>query len=152
MHCPNCGAAATQGQRFCDNCGIRLGAEVASPEVQPLTPPIGQPSAAPPVPVDSGAYQSQPGMYAPTVVPNSNMAVISLVAGILSWVALPLICALVAVICGHIARKEIRESGGRLSGQGLALAGLILGYANLAFGALLVCLLIMFVIALIGTV
>lgn len=150
MHCPNCGAAVTQGQRFCDNCGIRLGADVASPEVQPVTPPIGQPSAAPPVPVNPGVFQSQPGMYAPTVVPNSNMAIISLVAGILSWVALPLIGALVAVICGHIARKEIRESGGRLAGQGLALAGLILGYANLAFMVLGICLLMVFVVALVG--
>jgi hypothetical protein len=76
------------------------------------------------------------------------MAIISLIAGVLAWVALPLIGALVAVICGHLARKEISESGGRLTGQGLALAGLILGYVQLAL-ALFGCLLILFAVALI---
>lgn len=150
MLCPNCSAAVTQGQRFCDNCGIRLGADVASPDVQPLNAPSGQPPIPPPVPVQPGAYQSQPGMYAPPVVPNSNMAIISLVAGVLAWVALPLIGALVAVICGHLARKEISESGGRLTGQGLALAGLILGYVQLALAALFGCLLMLFALVFVG--
>ncbi|MCX7791834.1 MAG: DUF4190 domain-containing protein [Chloroflexaceae bacterium] len=150
MLCPNCSAAVTQGQRFCDNCGIRLGADVASPDVQPLNAPIGQPPIPPSVPAPPGAYQSQPGMYAPPVVPNSNMAIISLVAGVLAWLALPLIGALVAVICGHLARKEIRESGGRLSGQGLALAGLIFGYVHLAVVALTVCFVMLFAFVFVG--
>jgi hypothetical protein len=148
MHCPNCRAVVSQGQRFCDNCGIRLGADMASPDVQPLNAPIDHPPIPPPVSVQRGTDQSQPGMYAPPVVPNSNMAIISLIAGVLAWVALPLIGALVAVICGHLARKEISESGGRLTGQGLALAGLILGYVQLAL-ALFGCLLILFAVALI---
>ncbi len=39
--------------------------------------------------------------------------------------------AIAAVILGHLAKKEIRESGGRLSGDGMALAGLILGYVQI---------------------
>lgn len=152
MLCPNCSAAVTRGQRFCDNCGIRLDTDVASPEVQPLNTPISQPTIPPPVPVQPDAYQSQPDMYAPVVAPNSNMAIISLVAGILSWVALPLIGALVAVICGHLARREIRTSGGRLTGQGLALAGLILGYIQLVLAALAVCLLMVFALVFLGAI
>jgi tetratricopeptide (TPR) repeat protein len=38
---------------------------------------------------------------------------------------------IVAVITGHMARSRIKISGGRLKGRGLALAGLIMGYASL---------------------
>ncbi len=37
-----------------------------------------------------------------------------------------------AIICGHIARANVRNSQGRLKGDGLALAGLICGYVHLA--------------------
>ncbi|MGQ9926830.1 MAG: DUF4190 domain-containing protein [Chloroflexaceae bacterium] len=78
------------------------------------------------------------------------MAVISLVAGILSWVILPLIGALVAVVCGHLALKEIRESRGRLAGQGMAMAGLVLGYIQIVLTALGVCVGVVFFYALLG--
>jgi hypothetical protein len=68
---------------------------------------------------------------------------VSLVAGILGWTLLPLIGAVVAVIAGHIARREIDESHGSLEGDTLALIGLGLGYLQLvplvgAFGLALV--------------
>lgn len=37
-----------------------------------------------------------------------------------------------AIICGHIARAKIKASQGRLTGSGLALGGLILGYLSVA--------------------
>ena len=55
----------------------------------------------------------------------SSMAVIALVSGILGWTLLPLIGS---IVTGHLARKEIRNSGGALEGDGLALTGLILGW------------------------
>lgn len=61
----------------------------------------------------------------------SVAAVLSLVFGLLTWFVLPFIGALVAVICGHAARREIRLSGGRVDGGGMALAGLVLGWLNL---------------------
>ncbi|MFQ3662866.1 MAG: DUF4190 domain-containing protein [Chloroflexaceae bacterium] len=152
MLCPNCNATVTQGQRFCDNCGLRLNVDVAPASAPTLHAPIGQqPSAPLSRPTQPISYQGQPGMYAPAVVPNSNMAIISLVAGILAWAVVPIIGAMVAVVCGHIARKQIRESGGQLSGQGLALAGLILGYTQLALGALLFACLVLFAFVALGT-
>jgi len=153
MFCPNCNAVVTQGQRFCDNCGLRLSADVAPASAPTLQAPISQQPSLPPFEQTQPAtYQAQPGIYAPAVVPNSNMAIISLVAGILAWALLPVIGAIVAVVCGHIARKEIRESGGRLAGQGLALAGLILGYTQLAITVLFGCfLLILFGLVAAGT-
>jgi hypothetical protein len=62
----------------------------------------------------------------------STMAVLSLVFGIVCWVALPFIGALAAVICGHSARGEIRRAPpGTIEGDGMALAGLILGWVHL---------------------
>jgi hypothetical protein len=63
----------------------------------------------------------------------STMAVLSLVFGIVCWVALPFIGALAAVICGHAARGEIRRAApGTIEGDGLAIAGLVLGWVHLA--------------------
>jgi hypothetical protein len=59
------------------------------------------------------------------------MAIISLVSGIVSWFLVPFIGAIVAVITGHMAKNEIRSSAGRLTGDGMATAGLILGYVQL---------------------
>jgi hypothetical protein len=42
--------------------------------------------------------------------------------------------AIVAIILGHLARRQIRETGER--GDGFAIAGLVLGYAQVALGAL----------------
>ena len=44
------------------------------------------------------------------------------------------VSAIAAVILGHMARKQIGESGGQQSGDGMALAGLILGYVVLGLG------------------
>lgn len=74
------------------------------------------------------------GPYPPAVmvrtVPTNSLAVVSLVAAILSWVVCPFVGAVVAVIAGHIARNQIRRTGE--AGDGLALAGLIIGYLHLA--------------------
>ncbi len=80
-------------------------------------------------------------MHAPTTT--SGTAIASLVFGIVSWVALPVIGAIVAVICGHIARSEIRNAPpGTVEGDGMALAGLILGYINIVATVLLMIVLI----------
>ena len=63
----------------------------------------------------------------------STTAVLSLVFGILSWCVLPLVGAIVAVVTGHVARGEIRRAPpDTLEGDGMAVAGLVLGWTNLA--------------------
>jgi len=54
--------------------------------------------------------------------------------GILGWTLIPIVGAIIAVITGHMAKKDIRHSDGLLGGDGIATAGLILGYSNLALG------------------
>jgi len=71
----------------------------------------------------------------------STTAIISLAFGVVCWVGIPFVGALVAVICGHAARAEIRRApSGSIDGEGLAIAGMILGYAHLALIAFLVIL------------
>lgn len=74
----------------------------------------------------------------------STAAVISLVFGILSWVLLPVVGAIVAVVTGHVARGEIRRSAGTVEGDALAVAGLVLGWANLLLGLLAVFVALVF--------
>ena len=63
----------------------------------------------------------------------STTAVLSLVFGIVCWFALPFIGAVAAVICGHVARGEIRRAPpGSIEGDGMAIAGLVLGWVHLA--------------------
>jgi len=68
------------------------------------------------------------GMVAPPET--SGKAIVSLILGILP---LSILSSIPAVVFGHIALSEIKNSGGRLGGKGLAIAGLVLGYLGLAF-------------------
>jgi hypothetical protein len=64
------------------------------------------------------------------MAPSTNgFSIASLVLGIV-WVFG--IGAILAVIFGFVARKQIRESGGRQGGGGMALAGIILGFVGIA--------------------
>lgn len=65
----------------------------------------------------------------------SNFAIASLICGLLGWTILPLLGSIAAVITGHMARKEIRFHPG-MEGDGLAVAGLILGYSCLGLAVL----------------
>lgn len=53
-----------------------------------------------------------------------------------SIVALPLLCALVALGTGVRALRVIRHSGGRVKGRGLAVTGILFGSGGVLFGAL----------------
>jgi hypothetical protein len=79
-------------------------------------------------------------------MPTAPLAVASLVFGIACWTVLPLLGSLGAIICGHLARREIRAGMGRVGGDGMATAGLVLGYVHL----LVAILAIAFVMLLFG--
>lgn len=85
-------------------------------------------------------------MNTPSSAPRttSTLAVVSLVTGIVSWLALPLLGAIVAIITGHMGRSEIRRGGGSVDGDGLAITGLVLGYLQLALVILGIVVLFMF--------
>ena len=80
-------------------------------------------------------YQQSP----PLAPPTSSMATTSLIAGIIGWTVAPFLGALTAIITGHMAKKEIQESNGRLGGDGMATAGLVMGYLQIIPTVLCVC-------------
>lgn len=75
---------------------------------------------------------------------NSALAITSLVSGLLGWTLLPWIGSVVAIITGHMARGEIRREPERFEGDGLAVAGLVLGYAMLALTLVGIVVLMLF--------
>ena len=75
----------------------------------------------------------------------NTLAIVSLCAAIASWVVAPGLASLVAVITGHMARRQIRETGEE--GDSMATIGLVLGYINLALSALG---LLLFIVALLA--
>lgn len=154
LFCPNCGARVTtieEGGKtialpkltnLYDPPPLESDAEASQSTSLTSAPnPIASQSYAPPqsyVPPQSYTppqpYDGQ--YYIPVTTPNSTAAVVSLVFGLLAWFGLLGLGAIVAVIAGHIARSEIRRSNGQLSGNGMATAGLILGYAQIILGLL----------------
>jgi hypothetical protein len=82
-------------------------------------------------------YNSNTG--SPTV-PNSTLAIVTLVAGILGLTFFPLLGSIVAVITGPMAKKEIAQSQGSLSGESMAQIGMILGWIGLALGLIGCCI------------
>lgn len=77
-------------------------------------------------------------MQTPVMRTTSGLAITSLVTGILGWVLVPVIGALVAIVTGHMARADIRHQPERLDGDGMAVIGLILGYSQFVIGFLAV--------------
>ena len=145
MNCTTCDAPLEAGALFCANCGARVTSTSSAAMPTTVLPPSDaapQPSTpqpyAPPQPYTPPAAP-QPMAYTVGTPATSTAATVSLVFGILSYVVLPLIGAIIAVVAGHMARKEIRNSGGRIGGSGMATAGLVLGYIHIALIALAIC-------------
>lgn len=113
MICQNCGHDNPAGRNYCRACAKALSAG-ALPAPAPVS--------------------SQNGSF-PTATSSVNkMAVGSLVSGFLAL--LPPF-GLAAVVLGHLSRSQIAKSGGREKGTGIAFAGLILGYGQLAIFTIL---------------
>ena len=114
MFCSKCGAAIPDTSRFCDHCGQPVPGQSA--------PQPSQPVAQTPVPPPPAPY--------PVAEQTSGKALASMITGIFGL--LFFFPAIAAIILGHISRSEIRKSNGRLGGNGMATAGLVMGYGMIA--------------------
>jgi hypothetical protein len=147
MNCTTCGTALVPGALFCPNCGSRVATpSSAGAPTAGLPPAYGEPGPPLSQPYDNAPPTIAPQWVAPGSAPygvagppNSTAAVVSLVFGILTWTLLPVIGPIVAVVAGHMARAEIRRSNGQVGGGGMAIAGLALGYLQIALFALAIC-------------
>src|SRR5687768_10963879 len=122
MNCSNCSTPLGPGVMVCPNCGTAAPRAAAVHTGQPVAAPGGHYPGAAPL-----AYGQKK---------TNTMAIVSLCFGIGSWVVIPFIGAIVAIITGHMARKEIWENASQFEGDGLALGGLITGYANIALSCI----------------
>jgi len=107
----------------------------------PVAPPAGQPRS-----FTVPAAASPAGISPPT----SNSATVSLVLGLVGqlvfWVlacftlgslsVLAAAAGIPAVIVGRNARREIRASDGRIGGEGIATAGIIIGWITIGLSVL----------------
>ena len=102
------------------------------------SPPPGQQNNGPqqPYPPYQQPYPAYPPY--PPAAPTNGLAIASLVCGVGAFVIG--LSFIPAIICGHIARGQIRRTGEQ--GGGLALAGLILGYVAGALFIVLVAVLV----------
>ncbi len=151
MFCPNCGAPNEKDAVFCGNCGAVLDpdavpaefeaemenldepaeeksgeAEIEEPEPEPEKMAVEPPPPPPARPASPAA--SEP--------PTSGMAVASLVLGIGGLTVLPLLGSIVAIVLGYMARSDIRRRPHEVSGDGLALAGIVLGWISVGLAIL----------------
>ncbi len=104
------------------------------PGLPPAPPPTraAEPPILPPASVARAAVSAPTSATAMQPATTSGLAVTSLILGILSLGIIPILAAIPAIICGHVSRSRIKQSGGALRGEGMALAGLITGYMGLA--------------------
>ena len=89
-------------------------------------------------------------MQSPAPMTN-GFAIASLIVSILSWFGMYTIGGIVAVICGLVARNQIRESSGRQTGDGIAIAGIVIGAVNIILSCIgILCVLVIFAVSMIG--
>mgnify|MGYP006286930151 CR=1 FL=1 len=124
MNCPNCNAIVNENDTICKSCGASL-SSINSP-------------------VDNNPSEAATlAPITPSVPKNNGMAIASMVLGIVS---IPLICCcyigvatgILAVIFGFLSGNKIKESNGAEKGEGMALAGIILGFSAIGLAAVLI--------------
>jgi hypothetical protein len=72
-------------------------------------------------------------------LPSSTLATVSLIAGILGFTFVPVLGGIVALVTGYMARKETRSVPPTASGDGMATAGIIMGWVQIGLTILGVC-------------
>jgi hypothetical protein len=117
--------AATEGRLDADELEERIASAYAAKhctQLEALTADV-----TPPAPRSPAPWSGAPVFIAP-VRRTSTLAIASLLCAVIWgwWVG-----SVAAVLLGHAALRQIAASGGRRSGRGLAVAGMLIGYVSL---------------------
>jgi|WetSurMetagenome_2_1015567.scaffolds.fasta_scaffold31608_2 hypothetical protein len=118
MFCGECGTQNPDTNRFCRNCGKLLKRQ--QPLVQDAVVPMApvSPAVTSPAPTPAGKRRR-------------NWAGIgSIIAGILSWIILTSLFAILAVILGCVSLFLVRKNSGKIAIS--AIVGIILAVAAIA--------------------
>ncbi len=84
------------------------------------------------------------------VLPSSTLALISLVAGILGFTFFPFVASIIAVWTGYAARKETRSVPPMASGDGMATAGIVMGWIQIGFTVISLCCVFIYFVVIVG--
>jgi len=96
--------------------------------------------------------QNLPQNEITNALPSSTLAMVSLISGIVGFTILPLIGGIVALITGYMARGETRSIPPKASGDGMATAGIIMGWIQVGLVVIGICCFIaVFLFGLIGS-
>lgn len=123
--CHQCGGSLADNARFCPACGALKGSQSG-----PIVP------AQPTLPAAQGAPQTE------------SMAIVSLVLGILSLTVFHFLAGIPAIIVGRSARAKIRAYPQQLTGEGMATAGIVMGWISVVIICVVIVLIGIFFIAL----
>jgi hypothetical protein len=97
------------------------------------------------------SYQPPPQYAAPPQT--HTMAIVSLVFGLLGITG---VCAgigpIVAIICGNMALGDIRAHPNQYGGEGIAKAGVIIGWVGVALAVCAICGVILYFVFVAGVV
>ena len=125
-------AGFTEGRLTQEEYNDRMGrAYAARTYAELLTLTADLPTGAMPMAWPVPAYQP------PVSTSTNSLARASLILGVAEFFSMGL-TAVPAVICGHVAKREMKLSGQR--GEGLATAGLVLGYMAIIFWGIIIVL------------
>jgi hypothetical protein len=94
--------------------------------------PYGQrpnPASYPQQPYPPQYGQPPYGYGAPMQSMDSSMAIGSMVCSIVGLVMCPVVSSIIGVVLGHVASAKSRR--GEAAGQGMALAGIVIGYVTI---------------------
>ena len=94
--------------------------------------------------------QNDPQNMNYNVPPTSTLAIISLIAGILGFTVFPVIGSIAAILTGYAARKETRAVPPLAGGDGLATAGIIMGWIQVGLAVIGSCCFIAYFVFVLG--
>lgn len=119
-----------------------------TPGAAPVPPAPPAPPApaygAPAAPAYSGATtHDAPAYGVPSPAKTNTLALVSLIASIVGFFTG--IGFLVGIVCGHIGLSQIKKTGEQ--GRGMAIAGLIIGYAGIVISIIVLIIMAVFLAA-----
>jgi hypothetical protein len=85
-------------------------------------------------------------------LPTSTLALVSMIAGIVGFFLLPVVGTIVALITGYMARKETRAVPPQAAGDGMATAGIIMGWVQVGLTVVGICCFIAYFVFIVGAV
>jgi len=119
MFCGECGTQNPDTNQFCKNCGkpLKKGQPAAATAQVPVAP-----APLPVIPPGTTAVQTGPGKRT-----RNWIGILCLICGILSWIILTVILAVVAVALGVFSLYKTRKETGKIAIS--AIAGIVIAIA-----------------------